>query len=69
MFKPDAVQRLIDDRADIDDTDDILAKGDDDDNNGSADSIQDYASRWFTYYTVDVNTNNSGAGTSQDPNA
>ena len=68
MFQPDAIERLISDRADIDDTDDILAKGDDDDNSGAEDySIQDYASRWFTYYDVDLKTDNTGAGTSQDP--
>ena len=30
-------------------------------------SIKDYASRQFTYYTTDVKTDNSGAGTEQDP--
>ena len=68
VFQPDAIERMISDRADIDDTDDILAKGDDDDNSGTEDySIQDYASRWFTYYDVDLKTDNTGAGTSQDP--
>ena len=30
-------------------------------------TIQEYASRRFTYYTTDVKTNNSGVGTEQDP--
>ena len=34
VFEPDAVQALIDSRADIDDAGDILTKGDDDDNGG-----------------------------------
>ena len=46
MFEPDAIERLIADRADINDADDILAKGDDDDNSGAEDhAIKDYASR------------------------
>ena len=58
----------IADRADISDADDILAKGDDDDNSGQEDyAIQDYASTQYTYYTIDVKTDNSGAGTEQDP--
>ena len=68
MFGADAVARLVADRADIDDADDILAKGDDDNNNGGATyQIKDYASSQYTYYTTDVKTDNSGAGTSQDP--
>ncbi|MCU0962921.1 MAG: DUF6531 domain-containing protein, partial [Pirellulaceae bacterium] len=68
VFEPDAVARLIADRADVDDPAEMLAKGDDDNNNGSAAyRIRDYAQRWFTYYTVNVKTDNSGAGTSQDP--
>ena len=59
---------MIADRADISDADDILAKGDADDNSGQEDyAIQDYASKQYTYYTVDVKTDNSGAGTQQDP--
>ena len=47
---------------------DILTKGDDDDNSGSAaHRIKDYASQQYTYYTTDVKTDNSGAGTAQDP--
>ena len=42
---PDAIARLVADRADIDDADDILTKGDDDDNSGADDyTIKDYAS-------------------------
>ena len=68
VFGPDAIARLIADRADIAAASDILAKGDDDTNNGAEDyRIKDYASRQFTYYTADVKTDNSGAGTSQDP--
>ncbi|MHB9080294.1 MAG: DUF6531 domain-containing protein [Pirellulaceae bacterium] len=68
VFGPDAIARLIADRADIAAASDILAKGDDDTNNGAEDyRINDYASRQFTYYTTDVKTDNSGAGTSQDP--
>ena len=69
VFGPDAIARLIADlAADIAAASDILAKGDDDTNNGAEDyRIKDYASRQFTYYTADVKTDNSGAGTSQDP--
>ena len=68
VFESDAVQRLIDDRSDISDADDILGKGDDDDNSGSEEhQIKEYASRRFLYYTVDLKTDNSGAGTSGDP--
>ncbi len=68
VFEPDAVQSLIDDRSDIDDAEDILTKGDDDDDSGAEDhKIAEYASRRFTYYTTDVKTDNSGAGTAQDP--
>jgi len=68
VFLPSAVQRIIDDRSDISAAGDILAKADDDDNSGAEDyKIKEYASRRFTYYTVDVKTDNSGAGTQQDP--
>jgi hypothetical protein len=68
VFEPDAIQRLIDDRSDISSAEDILTKGDDDDNSSAEEhQIKEYASRRFTYYTVDVKTDNSGAGTSQDP--
>lgn len=68
VFESDSIQRLIDGRSDITDADDILAKGDDDDNSGAEDhKISDYANRRFTYYTVDVKTDNSGAGTTADP--
>ena len=65
---PDDIERLINDRSDISDADDILEKGDDDDDGGSEDyKIKEYASRQFTYYTVDLKTDNSGAGTGEDP--
>ncbi|MHB9081934.1 MAG: DUF6531 domain-containing protein, partial [Pirellulaceae bacterium] len=68
VFGPDAIVRLVADRADISAVGDILTKGDDDDNSGAEDyRIKDYASRQFTYYSVDVKTDNSGAGTEQDP--
>ncbi len=68
VFEPAAIQRIIDDRADISSAADILTKGDDDDNSGAADhTIAEYASRRFTYYSVNVKTDNSGAGTAPDP--
>ena len=68
VFEADAVRRTIDDRSDVTDADDILALDDDDDNSGSEDhEISEYASRRFTYYTVDVKTDNTGAGTGEDP--
>jgi hypothetical protein len=68
VFEADALERLITDRGDISSPGDILTKGDDDDNSGAADyKIREYAGKWFTYYTVSVKTDNSGAGTTQDP--
>jgi hypothetical protein len=46
----------------------VTALGDDDDNSGQAShKIKDYASSRFTYYTTDVKTCNTGAGTAEDP--
>jgi len=68
VFSPDAIARLIADRSDVSDADDILALGDDDDDNGNEDhKIKDYASKQFTYYTEDVKTDNSGSGLPGDP--
>ncbi|MBM4094864.1 MAG: hypothetical protein FJ276_36455, partial [Planctomycetes bacterium] len=68
IFSPADIQRLIDDRSDISTAAGILEKGDDDDNGGNEDhAIKEYAGRRFTYYTVDLKTDNSGAGTQQDP--
>jgi hypothetical protein len=68
VFENDAIVRLVADRADIASADDILAKGDDDNNSGSAaHRIKEFASRQFTYYATDVKTDNSGAGTAPDP--
>jgi RHS repeat-associated protein len=68
VYKNDAIARLVADRADINTAADILTKGDDDDNSGAAaHRIKDYASQQYTYYTTDVKTDNTGAGTAQDP--
>ena len=68
VYKSDAIARLVADRADINTAADILTKGDDDDNSGAAaHRIKDYASQQYTYYTTDVKTDNSGAGTAPDP--
>ena len=61
VFEPEAVQRLIDDRADISSPEDILTKADDDNNSGQATyRIKDYASRRFEYYSQQLKTDNTG---------
>jgi len=68
VFEPDSVQRLIDDRADISAAGDILKKRNLDGNSSTTDhKITDCADRKYTYYTVDLKTDNSGTGTAQDP--
>ena len=59
VFLPDAVQRILDDRKDISSAEAILAEGDDDGNSGH--HIKDFASRRFTYYTTNLDTNQAVA--------
>jgi hypothetical protein len=69
VFESDEVARLVAERADISDADDILALDDDDDNSSgqASHTIKDYASSRFTYYTTDVKTCYTGVGTTEDP--
>ena len=52
VFEPDAVERAIDNEAGITDADDMLSEADS--------LVDDYSSRSFTYYTVDLDTDNLG---------
>jgi hypothetical protein len=73
VFDSDALERTVAERSDVSAAADILTKEDEADDLGSGSEAQQsrkimaYASRWFTYYTGDLKTDNSGVGTPQDP--
>jgi len=73
VLEPEAIRQIIKERADISSPADILAKRDDEEDVGSGSAARQshktmqYASRWYTYYSVDLKTDNSGLGTRQDP--